>query len=451
MTEPAGLATTGPGEPTGPWSRALDGLAAHDPVELLGLAAGDRLVVAVPHPDDETLALGGILQRLARSDVELCLVLVTDGEAAYGDEGAGARALGQTRRTELAEALDTLGVQPSVTWLGCPDGRVADHEFDLAAELAGFLVADRAEVRMVALGPWVHDPHPDHRAVGRAAVTAARRAGVDPWSYPVWMRYRHAPEDSAVPWGQLRRVALGPADRAAKAAAIGCHRSQLTGPAGRGPVLPPALVEHFVDGHELLITPAPASNEASRHFDALYEGNEDPWAAGTSWYEARKRAVLLAALPRERYRLVWEPGCSLGVLTAELAARSDRVVASDVSPRAVAAAVERTRAFGHVEATVARLPDEPPSIRPGSADLLVLSEVLYYLEAPARAAALDLAGELAAPGGHLVVVHWRGHPADAHCSGEEANREVVARFGPPLAHHLDERFVLDVVGLGAHG
>ena len=451
MTGPAPQVTTAPGQPAEPWTRALERLGSHDSVELLGLAAGDRLLVAVPHPDDETLALGGILRHLDEAGVELSLVIVTGGEAAYGDGPAGAEALGRTRRGELAAAMAALGVQPTVTWLGWPDGLVADHEAEVTADLERSLTAGREGTRTVVLAPWVHDPHRDHQAVGRAAGAAGRRAGLDPWSYPVWMRHGHAPDDPAVPWARLRRIVLSAEDRAAKQVAIACHRSQLSGPDGRGPVLPAELVEHFSDGHELLVTPAPAADDAGWHFDALYEGNPDPWAAGTSWYEARKRAVLLAALPLERYQLVWEPGCSLGVLTAALAVRADRVVASDVSPRAVAAAARRSAGFGHVEVSVARLPDDPPPIRPGTADLVVLSEVLYYLEAPARVRALDLAAELVSPQGHLVVVHWRGHPVDAHCSGEDANHEVLTRFGDPLAHHLDERFVLDVLRAGPGG
>ncbi|MDQ3114440.1 MAG: PIG-L family deacetylase, partial [Actinomycetota bacterium] len=71
------------------------------------------------------------------------------------------------------------------TWLGWPDGLVADHEADVAADLARALAAGREGTRTVVLAPWVHDPHPDHQAVGRAAGAAARRAGLDPWSYPV--------------------------------------------------------------------------------------------------------------------------------------------------------------------------------------------------------------------------------------------------------------------------
>ena len=386
MTASETAVTTAPGQPADPWTHAVAGIAEHDPVELLGVAAGNRVLVVVPHPDDESLALSGILRRLAAAGVALRLVVVTDGEAAYGGDLEAGAALGRTRRSELVAAVAALGIRPAFSWLGHPDGRVADHEAAVATALSRCIDGDRVGSRLVVLAPWVHDPHPDHQAAGRAAGVAARRAGVDLWWYPVWLRHVHAPDDEAVPWAQLRRFRLSDEDRAAKAVAIACHRSQLVGPDGHGPVLPATVLEHFEDGHELLITPAPGPADAAWHFDEMYAGSADPWAVGSSWYEARKRAVLLAALPNQRYRLAWEPGCSLGDLTVELATRCARVVASDVSARAVTQTRQRTADLGNVEVAVARLPDEAPPIALGAADLVVLSEVLV-LPRRVRAAA----------------------------------------------------------------
>ena len=68
----------------------------------------------------------------------------------------------------------------------------------------------------------------------------------------------------------------------------------------------------------------------------LYRDGADPWSFETSAYEARKRAVTLASLPHGRYRRAFEPGCSIGTLTEQLADRCDRLLAADVSERAVA-------------------------------------------------------------------------------------------------------------------
>lgn len=185
--------------------------------------------------------------------------------------------------------------------------------------------------------------------------------------------------------------------------------------------------------------------ETVRHFDALYESSPDPWSVHSSWYERRKASVVLACLPHERYDLAWEPGCSIGGLTAQLARRCGRVVASDASPRALAVARTALAPLGHVQVIEQLLPQDRPPIADGAADLVVLGEFLYYLPVEEIPAVLDLAGRLQRPGGHLVVMHWRSRPADAWQSGEQVNAQVMADSRWELVvHHLDEGFVLDI-------
>ncbi|MPY95478.1 MAG: hypothetical protein GEV08_21200 [Acidimicrobiia bacterium] len=74
-------------------------------------------------------------------------------------------------------------------------------------------------------------------------------------------------------------------------------------------------------------------------FATLYERDADPWGYVGSDYEARKYALTLAALPSPRYRHAYEPGCSIGLLSADLALRCDQLLCSDYAP----AAVERAR------------------------------------------------------------------------------------------------------------
>ena len=188
------------------------------------------------------------------------------------------------------------------------------------------------------------------------------------------------------------------------------------------------------------MTPAASAG----HFEAKYRDDEDPWGYRTRWYERRKYAITLASLPRERYRTAWEPACSIGVLTRQLAGRAGRVHASDVSPTAIEAARREPVPAG-VTFAVERLPGPAP-VPPGGADLVVLSEILYYLPEADRAAVLAAAHEALEPGGDLVVVHWRPQPEDADASGDEVNARL--RTLPdwrPVLRHEDEGFVLDVL------
>ena len=176
------------------------------------------------------------------------------------------------------------------------------------------------------------------------------------------------------------------------------------------------------------------------HFEDMYRNDPDPWKFRTSWYEQRKYAVTVASLPREHYGSVWEPGCSIGVLTRLLAGGAVRVAASDVSATAVRAAREEAPANVTVERVT--LPARPE----GAYDLVVLSELLYYLDARDREQVLADSEAVTGPGADLVVVHWRHHPGDAHAPGAEVNEQVRRRPGwTSVVRHEEADFVLDVL------
>ena len=73
-----------------------------------------------------------------------------------------------------------------------------------------------------------------------------------------------------------------------------------------------------------------ASSLPAAYFAALYQADADPWRFASSDYERRKYAATLAALPRRAYRREFEVGCSIGVLTSQLARRCEHLLAVDV-------------------------------------------------------------------------------------------------------------------------
>lgn len=160
----------------------------------------------------------------------------------------------------------------------------------------------------------------------------------------------------------------------------------------------------------------------AEYFEALYARDPDPWRFASSDYEAAKYAATLAALTRPRYRRVLEVGCSIGVLTERLAGRCDRLIAVDVATRAVEMARDRTRRLGHVEVTEARVPDSWPE---GSFDLVVLSEVVYYLDAADVRRLAERVKACLDPDGEVVLVHWTGQ-TDYPLSGDEAAERFIA-------------------------
>jgi hypothetical protein len=161
----------------------------------------------------------------------------------------------------------------------------------------------------------------------------------------------------------------------------------------------------------------------------MYSQSSDPWELGTRWYEQRKYAITLAMLPKEHYTHAFEPGCSIGVLTALLIERCARVTATDVAAPALANAQRRLSDLGrgHQVTLLRQSVDEHwPS---GPFDLLMLSEVGYYLAPEALRGILDEECPRLAVGATVIAAHWR-HPVDDYLmSGDQVNEIVAATSG----------------------
>lgn len=178
------------------------------------------------------------------------------------------------------------------------------------------------------------------------------------------------------------------------------------------------------------------------YFERLYAESADPWQLSSSVYEARKYALTVAALPNPRYARAFEPGCAIGVLSTLLSARCDELLAWDGAASAVAQS--RTRSSPPAVVVERRLiPADWPL---GSFDLVVLSELLYFLDRDERRRTLGQTVRSLRPGGHLVAVHWR-HPFDeAPSDGDRVHNEL--RDVPGMTHlveHVERDFRLDVL------
>ncbi len=178
------------------------------------------------------------------------------------------------------------------------------------------------------------------------------------------------------------------------------------------------------------------------YFDALYKRDPDPWKFETSAYEAGKYAATIAALPRERYRQALEVGCSIGVLTESLAARCDRLMGIDIAEAAVERARTRLRHLANVRLACRAFPGEVQQHAPPDGyDLIVLSEVLYYLDAPALMRAVRVTRSVASPGADILLVHWLGPTPDYPLTGDAAAELFIDATRPvaTILHQASER------------
>ena len=187
-----------------------------------------------------------------------------------------------------------------------------------------------------------------------------------------------------------------------------------------------------------------ASYSDPTYFDQLYARDPDPWQFASSGYERDKYAATLAALPPGRFARCFEVGCSIGVLTRSLAERCDALLGVDIAESALVQA--RDRCAGQPWATFQRMavPAEWPD---GMFDLILHSEVLYYLGIPGLHEAARRTLASLSPGGTVVLVNWHGN-TDGACTGDEAAELFIADAAPrlrPVVQQRAERYRLDVL------
>lgn len=192
-------------------------------------------------------------------------------------------------------------------------------------------------------------------------------------------------------------------------------------------------------------SPEPRLND---YFDQMYDGDGDPWQVKQRWYEQRKRAIVLASLPQQHYRNAYEPGCGNGELTALLAPRCEQLLAADLSDKAI----DLTRArlleagvAGHVTVQRHALPQDWPRKSEQQFDLILISEIAYYLTPEALAQLVDHSVASLAPGGTLLCCHWRPPFKERLQSTVRVHAAFHAAPGlQRMLRHEEDDFLLEV-------
>jgi SAM-dependent methyltransferase len=197
-----------------------------------------------------------------------------------------------------------------------------------------------------------------------------------------------------------------------------------------------------------MTTSLPSDFDPLAHFQQLYQQDADPWKVRQRWYEQRKRDILLASLPRQRYRSAFEPACGNGELTAALAHRAERLLASDLSAEAVV--LTRRRMLREAPSDAARVTirqQHMPQDWPADAafDLIVISEMAYYLDEQALLRLRQCCVDGLAEGGTLVMCHWRRPFDDRRLNTDSVHTVFDATPGlHRLLRHSEDDFLLDV-------
>ena len=207
------------------------------------------------------------------------------------------------------------------------------------------------------------------------------------------------------------------------------------------------------------------------YFDTLYRGNTDPWQYQTRWYEKRKRDMCLAVLPQSQYKNGIELGCGNGVLSELLARRCQALVSLDGNHQAVQLAKARLAELSHVKVIQGVIPvklfslkaalleayplAENTPVMAAPFDLIVISEILYYLSPTDIDIVIAWIQQNLAIGGTLLCCHWRYAIEGFVMTGETVHKRLHHAFNlmandkHQIAFNhqsqiLDSDFLLDV-------
>jgi glycosyltransferase involved in cell wall biosynthesis/LmbE family N-acetylglucosaminyl deacetylase len=123
-----------------------------------------RVLVLAPHPDDEIFGCAGALLSHVEQHHPCHVCIVSSGELQAHNSI-------EAREAESQKALQLLGVEVPPQFWRLPDGQL-DSCQDLDQKIL-HLLQDLQISRMYAPSPW--ESHPDHQAVSRAAIEAARQ------------------------------------------------------------------------------------------------------------------------------------------------------------------------------------------------------------------------------------------------------------------------------------
>jgi len=195
---------------------------------------------------------------------------------------------------------------------------------------------------------------------------------------------------------------------------------------------------------ESLANSSQYSAYSDSYFDELYNDNTDPWQYQTRWYEERKRNTCLALLPQPHYERAIELGCGNGVLSELLAHRCQDLISIDGNHQAVKLAKERLAALPHAKVIQGIVPDklfslkelleqrkplsENTSINQPPFDLIVISEILYYLSSNDIDVVINWALHNLALNGTLLCCHWRYAIDGFTMTGESAHQRLHQVF-----------------------
>ena len=399
------------------------------------------LLVIAPHPDDELLGAGAIMARAQAAGGRVGVVILTDGS--LSDPGVEPDVLAIKRQQETRSGLDLLlGECPPLLFLNQLDGVLDPTAVDVSADgPLGKFIADLSPATILVTDPA--DAHPDHKAAfGLATRLIYAGVGRQLQVMPVSQRVDGVFDPQAYDLYPVGDQA------AAKTAALACHSSQINSTTGftlsNSVRADFARVEYLRTAYDRDDTSGDVV--AADHFDAMFNASSDPWGYDDTPYERDRFRRTVAALGGGRYASALELGCANGALTEQLAPLCDRLLATDISASALTAARRRVGLLPNVMVEQRTLPGDVPS---GPFDLILASDMLYYLGLAGVIALMDELIAQAAPACRLLIASYLGD-TETRLTGEMSSETAIAHLPGWRRVHAErtDRLRIDVLDRG---
>ena len=212
-----------------------------------------RVCILAPHPDDEILGCGGLIQQLVERGNQILIIAVTNGTASHPHSSLySIEDLERLRPQETRAALQCLGVEPLVQQiaLNLPDGQVYQQQQVLYAALEG--IVSQSDILVCT---FLQDGHPDHEGTGKVAVEFARAHGLFCYQVLIWAWHWAVPNDTRIPWQHAQRLNLSAHQQYKKYQAIQCFHTQIQSDptTQHPPILSPQAIDRICTGYEVYI------------------------------------------------------------------------------------------------------------------------------------------------------------------------------------------------------
>lgn len=419
-------------------------------------------VVIAPHPDDESLGCGGTIALLRKAGLRVYVIFISDGTLSHpNSKKYPADKLRVLREAEALNALKILNVPAAnASFMRIKDRSVPDQNspgFDAAVQqMLKQLKYIQPDTVLVT---WEKDPHPDHRSSWQVLNQAVSILEKKPrvLQYLIWIwelgKQEDIADDQQLYWFRIDIKAVVEMKKQAIAAHVS-QVSRLIDDDPEGFILSPQILAHFDHANELLIeksSPNPDMPEnkgslSTEFFNEFYSHGDDPWNFESSPYELSKYNATLAALPRETYQNVFEIGCSIGVLTEMLAPKCKKLLAVEPADVPLEKAKKRLRNYPQVTLKKMLVPQDFPG---DQFDLILLSEVGYFLSREDLEKLAGLLTEHLQPGGQLLLVHWTPFVPEFPLTGDQVHDHFMdlalqKKHLKHLLHQRREKFRLDL-------